>query len=483
MTQRQRIRHGGTDQWIYVSGPSAFQVLDNHSVVELMDLGGRSGYAFNQSSVIILTDLAVEITGDELETINHLACHADSQAWTVDERYVVDGERRLKWKPRYSPIRMLNDPYIGGVLGMSGELFAEFIGDISTSPLSREGLSPVLLATLWLWDRSVVVAKLDRVSLLRSEELIKVPLHRWHGAVSRLLTLRKIEHRRVNRLGDPRIELLTSNAGDVSVIIPTNGARRRVWGEVTPLIVRCVESVFSQSSHEDLEVIVVYDTQTPLDVLDALTTMADRRLRLVEFMQPFNFSEKCNLGAVHAQADTLCFLNDDTVVQSVDWIESSVGYLERPDVALVGPRLLLEDSRIQSAGHVIIDEGAVHLAAGESSLKPATQAARLSGERIGVTFACAFTTSQAFRRVGGLCEQLPNSFNDVDFAFKLRFAGLRSVWNADVDMTHFESLTRNPRPHRDEVEFINNRWGHHLEAEDPYIEPPNTPAWAVDPAC
>jgi len=230
-----------------------------------------------------------------------------------------------------------------------------------------------------------------------------------------------------------------------------------------------VESIFSKTTEQEFEVVVVYDQTTPKAVLKDLVTSHGPRVRLVEFDRPFNFSEKCNLGALRSSFDTLCFLNDDTIIDSPDWISSCAGYLGLPRVGLVGPRLVLEDGRIQSAGHIIENGGVVHLASGESSQDSNRLSIQSSGERVGVTFACAFTPKAVFWQVGGLCEELPNSFNDVDYAFKVRSAEKDAVWNADVGVYHFESLSRNPKATQSEITFLESRWKHLLDVSDPYI--------------
>ena len=469
MIQRQKIRHGGTDQWLYFQTDHA---LDEAQTDLAVDLGARTSHLWelvSRSPIVVIADLTVGIDAPLFSHMLSASSMVSAPGWTADEVYHDSMGEVRSGKPEYSPVRMINDPYFGGLVGITGGLFQQFQAELSSSLLSREGVSPLLCLVLWMWSSEIAVDRLADVVVERSGPPAKVHLHRWHTAVSRMASSKGIEHRKSVRDGRPRIEIYSSNPGATSIIIPTNGSSKRVWGVQRDLVGQCVDSIFSKTAELEFEVVIVYDQATPPAVLNDLVVRHGSRVRLVEFNRSFNFSEKCNLGALRASFDTLCFLNDDTVIDSPDWIRSCAGYLGLPGVGLVGPRLMLEDSRIQSAGHIIENNGVVHLASGESSHESDRSSIHYSGERVGVTFACAFTLASLFWQVGGLCEDLPSSFNDVDYGFKLRSAETRAIWNADVGVYHFESLSRNPTARRSEIAFIESRWKHLLDGEDPYL--------------
>ena len=52
--------------------------------------------------------------------------------------------------------------------------------------------------------------------------------------------------------------------------------------------------------------------------------------RFVRYDKPFNFSEKCNLGATAASGARLIFLNDDVESGQPDWIQNLIEPLENP---------------------------------------------------------------------------------------------------------------------------------------------------------
>ena len=252
----------------------------------------------------------------------------------------------------------------------------------------------------------------------------------------------------------------------VSIVIPTAGEERRVFGRPSLLVADCIRSI-NRSSYSNFEIVVVHDqlVEEHLDLLQGLHP----ELSLVAYSRRFNFSEKCNIGALNSNGEVLIFLNDDTTILTQDWMETFIAFLAESDVGLVGPKLLLEDGRLQSAGHWNAF-GAHHVAPGLDRDFPGPFGClTVSGERSGLTFACIALRRSLFDHVGGLCEQFPGAFNDVDFCNKVLSSGRRLVWTPEIEIRHFESLSRDPRTTEAEIRAIYRRWKDVLDAVDPFL--------------
>jgi GT2 family glycosyltransferase len=235
------------------------------------------------------------------------------------------------------------------------------------------------------------------------------------------------------------------------------------------LVETAVASIVQRSTYNDYEIIVVYDSHTPDEVLTRLSKIAGSRLVLAEYTKPFNFSEKINLGAARATGDVLILLNDDTQIHSPDWIEGLICFLEQSDVGMVGPKLLLEDMRIQSAGHYY-KNGAHNGASGYSYQEAGPfSVLTIPSERSGLTMACVAIRRKVFELLGGLCTEFPGAYNDVDFGNKLNLFGYRMIWTPHVEVFHFESLSRDPKVSAPETLRIENRWRSVLLSEDEYL--------------
>ena len=266
---------------------------------------------------------------------------------------------------------------------------------------------------------------------------------------------------RITRKLDPRVL--------VSVVIPTCGADGLVWGERRHYVVEAVRSLIERSGHDHLEVVVVYDTNTPPKVLEQLRQVAPRQLRLIPYDWPFDFSEKCNIGVLAAQGDVVVLLNDDVEIVSDDFVVQLVAPLFEDGIGMTGGRLLFPDGRIQSAG-MAIDGRLEHLVrrghivdigpffVGESARLRVGSATITNHEVSAISAVCLAIKKSLYLEVGGLSEELPLNFGDVDLSLKVRDAGYRLLWMADPTVYHFAARTRQPLVHAREARALNRRW-------------------------
>ena len=115
----------------------------------------------------------------------------------------------------------------------------------------------------------------------------------------------------------------------VSVVIPTCRA-----GD---FLDACLDSLRERTTYPNLEIVVVDSTR---DGADRVSQARDGRVdRIVRYEGQFNFSDAMNAGARAASGEHLILLNDDTEVQSADWIECMLEQLLLPGVGIVGAKL------------------------------------------------------------------------------------------------------------------------------------------------
>ncbi|KAA1379744.1 glycosyltransferase family 2 protein [Aeromicrobium fastidiosum] len=253
-----------------------------------------------------------------------------------------------------------------------------------------------------------------------------------------------------------------------SIIIPTIGSSGRVWGSTRCFVSEAIRSVRDHTAHADLEFVVVYDTPTPPQVLHELRSIPGIDLVLVEFRQPFNFSAKCNIGALHARGDVLIFLNDDVQAESDEVVGQLIAPLSEAGVGMTGAKLLFESNRVQHAGVEYGSGSIYHTLYKQLHVDVKNPELLMNREVSALTGACVALRRDVFTAVGGFTEELPVNFNDVDFSLKIRREGLRLVWLWDVVLWHFESITRSPTVHAFEKEFIVNRWGQYRTQRERY---------------
>ncbi len=271
-----------------------------------------------------------------------------------------------------------------------------------------------------------------------------------------------------------RARLTVSAWPKVSIVVPTDSAAR---GKA------CVEELPRLTSYPDLEIVIVANSLL-VEALESLTS-ARSGFRFVRYDQPFNFSEKCNLGAAAASGTRLIFLNDDVAGAESDWIENLIEQLENPEVGGVSPKLLYANGRIQHAGLVTgVREfvgTACHQWPGDSTdYFNFAQSLRAASA---LSAACLAMRRDDFFSVGQFdAVNTPVAHSDFDLSFKIRAAGMRCVYTPFVSMTHrgHESIgmegegTKIARAERPSI-FLLKRWPGYA-GHDPYF-PENMRDW------
>jgi GT2 family glycosyltransferase/SAM-dependent methyltransferase len=407
-------------------------------------------------------------------------------------------------KPGWSPDRLRNQMYTGHLSVLRRALVQE-VGGFREGYDGSQDWDLVLRASA----RARRIARVPKVlyhwRTLASSAASEVDAKPWAHDASRRAVGEQLDRDGVRARVEPtpgypgHYWLAPEKGVDdalVSVVIPTAGRSQAIDGVETPLVLNCVRSVRERSTHTNLEFVVVADRSVSTEVRAALSETAGERLRIVDFDRPFNFSAKINLGVAEARGEYLLLLNDDIEVIPAGWqrrprrslhpvpewpladaegrrawLEAMLVYARQPKVGAVGAKLYFPDGRLQHAGVTVTGGAPGHPYYGA----PGNSAGYynnliVAGNFLAVTAACLMCRRDAFDAVGGLDEERPVNYNDVDFCLELRERGLRSVLVPWVELIHRESATRGPAPAKQaEIEAMKAKWGALMYA-DPYYD-------------
>lgn len=466
-------------QWVVVLGPGApaeaAEVLRAESsdrrLVVLESAGGLSAALDVATGDFVgLLDLGDELTSKALALV---AKAIDAGGADLDVVYsdhdepAADGSGRVPYfKPDWSPERLRHHAYVGRLcLWRRDSLVAA--GGFGS------GTAAGLDALLRVSERGGRVRHLRQVLYRRNggpehDPAEAVPVVRDHlGRLGIEATVSVAD-----TPGLLRIVRTPDVTTPTSIIIPTIGTTGEVWGSRRTLVTETVRTVAEHARHTELEFVIVYDRPTPEEVLEELRALREShglRIRLVVFTEKFNFSAKCNVGAAYAAGDVLVFLNDDMAARSDDVIENLIAPLREPSVGATGAKLFFEDGTVQHGG--------VRFGSGFLSDPYRTVPEDAPGELgelqvnrevTALTGACVAVRREVYEAVGGFSEAFPMNFNDVDFGLKITRAGLRSLWLHDVQLWHFESVTRDNAVRPWEFARLERRWGTRKRARERY---------------
>ena len=263
----------------------------------------------------------------------------------------------------------------------------------------------------------------------------------------------------------------------VSVLIPNKDHKEDLE--------KCIESLQKVNAWQNLEILILENNSEDPETFSYYDRIRrnDRRIRILEYGLPFNYSAVNNFGAEYAEGEYLLLLNNDTVILREDSIASMVRLVHKEDTGAAGALLYYPDGSIQHAG-IILGHGGIagHAFAGERSGRDLgffpglvyTHTHNVSA----VTGACLMVRKQVWQEAGGMDEDLEVAFNDVDFCMRLRRNGLKVLMCPKAQLYHNESVSRGAedspekiaRFHR-EIGIMVSRWEKELEEGDPFYNP------------
>lgn len=369
-------------------------------------------------------------------------------------------------KPVFSPERLRCQNYLGELVFYRRSLLSA-VGGLDAEKPGAELYDLALRATrladsvehlaIDLFARNGVEPLLDSRALESTRAALVAHLAETGGG----------EVRAVGADGVHDTRRLVSGEPLVSIVIPTRGQHVDVDGVRRCFVLDAVRSIRDTSTWQNYEIVLVVDSVAEQTVVDELIAMGLPRLRFVVWSKPFNFSEKINLGVLHADGEYVLLLNDDITVITPDWIEAMLALAQRPGAGMVGSMLYYADETIQHAGHQY-DGGEVShigLDAPRGDAGP-QEGYRVEREVAGVTAACALMPATVFREVGGMTNLLPGAFNDVDLCLKTTWQQYEIYWTPHAELYHFESKTRDASVHAFEIDVAWRRWGFMMEESD-----------------
>jgi len=390
--------------------------------------------------------------------------------YSDEDRWSVEGKRHAPFfKPEWSPELLCSSMYLGHLTAYRRQLVDEIGGFRKEFDLSQD-YDFALRAT----ERARAIHHIPHVlyhwrehpgsgSAGGKPEARKSNL----AALADAMCRRKLPADVVEYPTANRARLIVASWPRVSVIIPTDSPTRAQI---------CLRDLPRNTKYPDLEIVIVTNSRL-IGSLKSLET-PNTAVRFVPYDKPFNFSDKCNLGAAAATGDRFVFFNDDVETAQPGWIQNLIEPLENPEVGAVAPKLLYESGKIQHAGLVM---GVRGLAGTAFHQRPADSTehfnlAQSSRNVAALSAACLAMRREDFLRVGGFdAVNTPIAHSDIDLCFKVREAGLRCVYTPYATLSHaghvsigVEEETEAVRRRDKASIYLLKRWPHYT-THDPYF--------------
>lgn len=227
----------------------------------------------------------------------------------------------------------------------------------------------------------------------------------------------------------------------VSLVIPTRDGYK--------ILKACVDSILKKTSYKNFEILIIDNQSRDPKTLRYLAQIVknDRRVSVLPYDKPFNYSAINNFAVTQCAGEILGFINNDVEVLNADWLTEMVSHAVRPNVGAVGALLYYPDMTVQHAGVIVGMHGVADHAFKGADPRSAKDdpfgMLRSVRSADAVTAAAMLVRKENFNAVGGFDDQhLKVAFNDVDLCLKLRQRDLQIIYTPHARLIHHESKSR-----------------------------------------
>jgi glycosyltransferase involved in cell wall biosynthesis len=377
----------------------------------------RAGDTLRESSLLVLAE---RIAG----TPGMLCAYSDEGA-------LVEGESAEPvFKPGFNLDLMRSYPYVGRTLAFERQRFLAVGGfDSAHGELAPHDL-------LWRLAEEAGLHTIEHIAEIQVEsaqtyaDWLSLPevIEGSEAVVSAHLDRIGLEHQIRN--GDlpllKRIDYLHAHRPVVSIIIAA--------GASLGALQRCTESLIEQTSYTEYEILIVDEGRgdaAMAEWLGAMSQLGAAMLRVLRYDGRAGEAALVNFAASQARGEYLLTLSPRSVIYAGDWLAEMLNHAQRPEVGVVGARLLNSSGAIVSAGLIMGLAGpATSAFLGEhASARGYMQRLQVAQNWSAVSSDCLMVRKEVFDSLGQLDEAEFNlGLSGVDLCLKADKNGYLIVW-------------------------------------------------------
>ncbi|MGZ0702130.1 TIGR00180 family glycosyltransferase [Pseudomonas piscis] len=249
----------------------------------------------------------------------------------------------------------------------------------------------------------------------------------------------------------------------VSIILPSQDNFARLQ--------RCLVSVLQRTRYQRYEVLIAENHSQDAELEGWLASLESHgeRIRVLRSGQRLSASALHNAACREARGEYLVLLSSDAEVVNANWIESLLNQAQRPEVGVVGARLVNERGMTTQAGLVLGFNG--HLGAAFAGV-PKDAPGYMNSLWVeknysAVSGVCLMIAKALYDAVGGLDEEhFDQAFADVDLCLKTADAGYLTVLTPQAQVLHPGTLAEDSQA----AAALKDKWGGRFAQDASYNE-------------
>ena len=409
--------------------------------------------------------------GDQFDRdiLHHFfACHSEKDE--VDW-YYFDCEYRDDQKGTVTPL--FKPPILSPTLLIShnylsrGFIRALFLKDyLESEGGNKTPLGLEYSLALKLYEKNAVVEHIPKV-LVRQQSLVKPITDHLQKIITKHLSTSGLKDISTQSRPNGIWFRWKTTDPDIAVVIPTKNNIR--------LLSICLSSLIKRTNYQNFTIHIVDNNSDDPETLNYYQQLksSESRIKIHPYRAEFNYSQANNLGAAQSESKLLLFLNDDIEVYDPNWLDELVQWAERPEIGVIGAKLIRSNHIIQHAGIIMGLNGFT----GHIYLNAPEHYQGLFGsvdwyrDYMAVTGACQMIRRKVFDEVDGFDEGYQLAFGDVDLCLRVRQKGYRVVYSPHASLFHYEGQSRGYSTPREDIIRSYDKMESILSSDDPYFSP------------
>jgi glycosyltransferase domain-containing protein len=235
----------------------------------------------------------------------------------------------------------------------------------------------------------------------------------------------------------------------VSIIVPAGGNLSALQ--------QCLQAVLLRTRYIQFEVLIALNPNQSAEVNDWLGTYQHPKVSVLRADQTLSDAALYNAASQQAQGEYLVLLAADSEVVNPNWLESLLNHAQRPEVGVVGPKLIDRDGKVTQAGLVLGMNGGVGSAFVGEKHDAEGYLHRLALEQnySAVSKVCLMVRKALFDELDGLDNvTFADGLSDVDLCLRAGQAGYLTVWTPLVQVIHSGEVPQVPQA----LDALRDKW-------------------------
>lgn len=230
----------------------------------------------------------------------------------------------------------------------------------------------------------------------------------------------------------------------------------------------CMVSLLQQTRYHQHEILLADNASQSLPLHDWLTGLSGNgeRVRVVRSDVPLSPAAMLNQACQEARGEYLVLLDSAAQVLNANWLEGLLNQAQRPEVGVVGAKLLDAQGKISQAGLILGGDGGVVPAfAGEAKDAPGYMQRLRVAHNVSAVSTCLMLRTSLFLALDGLQEQgLNGPYAEVDLCLRVAEAGYLTVWTPQAQVVRGGEWAQDT----DALATLRRRWPDQLQHDPLY---------------